>query len=85
MLDWGALNDRGPMSSSAAQTLQKLYFTILGVPMDVQMQDLFAKKVAAEGWGWLNSIINDYLGFLAITTSHASVLPPWTQWVVPEK
>ena len=48
MLDWGALNDRGPMSSSAAQTLQKLYFTILGVPMDVQMQDLFAKQVTAE-------------------------------------
>ena len=62
------------MSSSAAQTLQKLYFTILGVPMDVQLQDVFAKKVDAEGWGWLNSIINDYLGFLASTTSHSSVI-----------
>jgi len=62
------------MPSSAAQTLQKLYFTILGVPMDVQMQDVFAKKVAAEGWGWLNSIINDYLGFLANTTGHANVV-----------
>jgi len=62
------------MSSSSAQTLQKLYFTILGVPMDVQLQDVFAKKVDAEGWGWLNSIINDYLGFLASTTSHSSVI-----------
>ena len=62
------------MSSSTAQTLQKLYFTILGVPMDIQMQDLFVKKIEAEGYGWLNSIINDYLGFLANTSSHASVI-----------
>ena len=62
------------MSTTVAQTLQKLHFTILGVPMDIQMQDLFVKKIEAEGYGWLNSIINDYLGFLANTSSHASVI-----------
>jgi hypothetical protein len=62
------------MANTVAQTLQKLHFTILGVPMDVQMQDTFVKKIEAEGWGWLNSIINDYLGFLANTSSHAAVV-----------
>ena len=62
------------MSTTVSQTLQKLHFTILGVPMDVQMQDAFVKKIEAEGYGWLNSIINDYLGFLANTSSHASVI-----------
>lgn len=62
------------MATSVSQTLQKLHFTILGVPMDIQMQDIFTKKVEAEGWGWLNSIINDYLGYLANTSSHASVI-----------
>lgn len=48
------------MVTTVSQTLQKLHFTILGLPMDIQMQDQFAKRVEAEGWTWLNNIINDY-------------------------
>jgi hypothetical protein len=62
------------MATTVSQTLQKLHFTILGLPMDVQMQDQFAKRVEAEGWTWLNNIINDYLVGLAKTSSHASVV-----------
>ncbi len=38
------------------------------------MQGQFAKRVDAEGWTWLNNIINDYLMGLAKTSSHASVV-----------
>jgi hypothetical protein len=62
------------MANTTSQTLQKLHFTILGLPMDVQMQDQFAKRVDTEGWTWLNNIINDYLMGLAKTSSHASVV-----------
>lgn len=51
------------------QILQKVHLIVTGVPIDGAVRDIFSARVAKEGWGFVVTIVDDYLNALAKTGS----------------
>ena len=56
------------------QILQKVHLIVTGVPIDGAVRDIFAARVAKEGWGFVATIVDDYLNALAKTGSVDGVI-----------
>ena len=54
---------------TTSQILQKVHLIVTGVPIDGAVRDIFAARVAKEGWGFVATIVDDYLNVLAKTGS----------------
>lgn len=62
------------------QILQKVHLIVTGVPIDGALRDIFAARVAKEGWGFVATIVDDYLNALAKTGSVDGVIAQLAKW-----
>lgn len=82
MLNGGFAKDspRIRQMDTTLQILQKVHLIVTGVPIDGALRDIFAARVAKEGWGFVATIVDDYLNALAKTGSVDGVIAQLAKW-----